>query len=726
MTRHREARNYIFCGNFIKEVQALESTFDEDDQITYFTGNCEIQEKKCINSNEFFRSDMDNHVFCTACFSNINDHDKIFFHREEQGLHLIAPPELVNDLQASGAYLVGSGWLSDWNRHLESLGFDQNDGKSFWKESVTEFIHLDAGVLPDASLRLKELGEYTSRPTRSLPIGLDYLRTKIKNLLTSLELEDLKKELLRNERKHRAETSMTFDIISQLTKTSEEKKVIQCVLDIFCMLFAPGRLVYWNRRDGKFDPPAVMHGASAWTYPPKKDWKGGEGNEVDADGKGFSLRIGNENDFFALIEVGKFTNTEKVGAYFDLARYLANSISMAIDNARKVSEIKINELLLRRDRNALHDRNEQLKNLNEQIQTMVGYVSHDLRSPISSALNILNLYEPEEIDQEVVEDMTQALDQCLTLSNDLLDMSAIESGKISIDKKWFFPEPLLQEVFKDYSQRAEKKGVTIKLELEGDEREIYGDGARIKQVIVNFISNALKFTPRGGEIIIDLKLEREGAWLSVVDGGYGVPENIIDDLFRKDRKTSRSGTEGEKGTGFGLPLSYELVQLHGGKIEVKNMTDKGAKFSCWVPDEGKGVTVGVVKEYSRGVKVLLVEDDVFCQNQVQEVLLEEDYEIQICFDLEESKKYLKESAYDLILLDLNLPDGHGEELLKWIRSGEGLKTENDTAVVLITCGGATESCCELGLQGMVRKPFNNTDLLSVVNDLKLREVYDHR
>lgn len=714
MTMETKKRRFLFCSNFSLEVQAIRSIFRDTDEIHFFRGDCHRFDPKVDDIKPPLEPDLETHAFCTSCY--VSQSENITLHREEQGCHLIAPPNLVDELQKEGAYVMGSSWLNNWKENSLAFRFDMKTQKEFWAESIQEFVHLDTGVLEDSKKKMNELSEETGRPVRSISLGLHYFQSKIEGVLSRLELKEESDRMIKYERKIRAENVMAFETISQLTEKPNENWIAQKILDLFTMLFAPEHIFYWPLRQGYFDVPISGRDDSPPSDPPLNEQHHSYRHQLWEDKKGFVIHLGYRGNTFGLLDIGYFAQAEKISIYFGLAQHLASSISMAIDNARKVSEIRANEILLRHDRNELRKNNLELKKLNDQVNKMVGFVSHDLRSPIGSVLNILNLYDSDDIDDEVVEEITQSLDHCLHLSNDLLDLTALETGIIDIKKERFPTQSFFEDVLSEHSHRIRAKDVHVDVVGVQSVHQTFGDRLRLKQVLSNLLSNAIKFSKRGSLIKMTYEESDKGHRFSVEDEGKGIPKSILDYIFKKDAKTSRPGTEGEKGTGFGLPLSYELILLHGGEMKAENLSSSGARFSFCVPEKGKKQLKEVPLAESETFHILLVEDDVFFQQKILECLETEGYELDICFEISESIDSLKAGRYDLVLLDLALPDGTGEDVLKFLRHQEK-EHLSKIPVVMTTIGRIPEICHELGIQGVLQKPFSDEELIDTVKQL---------
>lgn len=225
----------------------------------------------------------------------------------------------------------------------------------------------------------------------------------------------------------------------------------------------------------------------------------------------------------------------------------------------------------------------ELKKVNEQMEEFVGIVSHDLRNPIVSFTSFCRLLtEIPENTAEFIPEMEKTSNRALSLVNDLLDLMAMKSGKIIMNFIECDFAPIASGAANELKTQAEKKNVRIVNNV-SESPPVKADYNRLFQVLINLMSNAIKFTPSSGEVVVNAVSKDEGLMIEVVDTGVGIDPENIDKLFKKHKRVSTDGTDGEKGTGYGLPLAHEIIQSHGSIIEVKSEINKGSIFSFTLP-----------------------------------------------------------------------------------------------------------------------------------------------
>lgn len=235
---------------------------------------------------------------------------------------------------------------------------------------------------------------------------------------------------------------------------------------------------------------------------------------------------------------------------------------------------------------------QELIELNQLKDKFLGIAAHDLRNPIGAVKGYLailmegHLGKVEEPQVRVMQKMNQACEAMLDLINDLLDVSAIQSGRLEIR-----PEPVdlaeyLKELHQSWVLFGKPKSIEIGLELEAGLPRVTMDPKRIDQVISNLVSNAIKFSYPGSVVTVRARKHREGVEISVADQGQGIPEDEIGKVFAEFGRTSVRPTGGEKSTGLGLAIVKRLVEAHGGRVWVESTVGRGSEFTFALPLKG--------------------------------------------------------------------------------------------------------------------------------------------
>ncbi len=232
--------------------------------------------------------------------------------------------------------------------------------------------------------------------------------------------------------------------------------------------------------------------------------------------------------------------------------------------------------------------NEALRERNAEKDRIMSIVSHDLRSPLSGIRGLAELLQgPEAEDPALVREFAQliidAADQLLDLVNDLLEVTRVESGRARLSLSEIDLCQLARGAAKLLEPIARSKELTLVLDCPETPVVLTADEPKLRQILNNLLSNAVKFTPRGGRICTRIRSTENGVQLVVEDTGIGIPPEHLPHLFEKFGPHQRPGTQGERGTGLGMPIVKHFVELHGGRIEVESSVGVGTRFTIWLP-----------------------------------------------------------------------------------------------------------------------------------------------
>jgi signal transduction histidine kinase len=236
----------------------------------------------------------------------------------------------------------------------------------------------------------------------------------------------------------------------------------------------------------------------------------------------------------------------------------------------------------------LEESNTDLEKANTKLNDFVAIVAHDLRNPIgaihSYSVLLKKSLDSKKIDlgeknHRIIIRITDLCDLSIGLIRNILELGALGSGKLVLHKNKFLISEILDEAYENVLFFAEKKSVGLLKNGQSD-KFVHVDKDRIIQVMTNLLTNAIKFTPSQGQVELNFfENEKEkSVTIEVKDNGIGIPDEILGKLFDKEAVTSTSGTDGEKGTGFGLPLCQDLAKEHGSIIKVESKIDEGSRF----------------------------------------------------------------------------------------------------------------------------------------------------
>ena len=367
-------------------------------------------------------------------------------------------------------------------------------------------------------------------------------------------------------------------------------------------------------------------------------------------------------------------------------------------------------------------------------------MSHEIRTPMNGILGMAQvLRKPdlsEEKRQECVRIILRSGQTLLTLLNDILDLSKVESGKLEVQMLEFTPGTLLHEMVDLFGVAAENKGLTLQIEApKMADRTYLGDPTRVRQMLTNLVGNALKFTQTGKIILeareVEADAERALLEFSVTDTGIGIPKDQLDKLFESFTQADDSISRKHSGSGLGLSIVRNLARLLGGEAGVFSEEGRGSRFWFQIrvkPGQTRQTQVEAMPapqvESREGElpklrgHVLLVEDDAINRAVAKAALSQMGLTVSQAEDGLKALNAVKSGqCFDLVLMDLRMPklDGFGaaEGILAWQRE-QGLP---QTPILALTANAFEEDrlrCAEVGMRDFLAKPINFWDLARVL------------
>jgi len=360
-------------------------------------------------------------------------------------------------------------------------------------------------------------------------------------------------------------------------------------------------------------------------------------------------------------------------------------------------------------------------------------ISHDIRAPISSILGYVELLlrrKPDERQRYYLENMISSSNHILSLVNDLLDFHRLDSGKMEIQKVPFNVKYLFEDIFLSFKPIADAKKLDFQMNLDetGTGLTYSGDTIRIRQIVSNLLSNALKFTQKG-QVVLSVEVKDSVLNLSVCDTGPGIPEAERYSIFGE---FTRLKNEKEEGFGLGLSITHKLIDLMQGSISLESKLGEGSIFLVSIPlaeIEKDSAKTSVARDEDEGaeskltinkdtVKCLLVDDDPLQLALTKELLSQNQILVETCTDPHEVRSLLENQTYDVIISDIQMPGLDGFELVKQIRAS-GIKGTDTLPVIALSASVANEEDVYLsaGFTGFLNKPFTAKELISILNDL---------
>ncbi|HEY3369971.1 MAG TPA: PAS domain S-box protein [Prolixibacteraceae bacterium] len=371
---------------------------------------------------------------------------------------------------------------------------------------------------------------------------------------------------------------------------------------------------------------------------------------------------------------------------------------------------------------------ELLLKTNTEKDKFFSIVAHDLRSPFNSFLGLTQIMAENlqslslQEAQEIAESMNKSATNLYRLLENLLQWSQIEQGAIPFHPKAVQLDTVVGESIEMIQESAKSKGIEIITDITAD-LQVFADINMLQTIVRNLISNAVKFTPRGGEISLSAKMaNHHQVEISIQDSGIGMNQTLLDNLFRIDIKTNRKGTDGEPSTGLGLLLCKEFIEMHGGNICVESEVGKGSKFYFTMPfndqsnakllAENENLSALKASKLSQ-LKILIADDDEASARLITFLVRAFGREIRRVVNGLQAVEACRENPdIDLVLMDISMPEMNGYEATRQIR-------QFNSKIIIIAqtahaLNGDSEMALEAGCNDHISKPIKKAELVGLM------------
>jgi PAS domain S-box-containing protein len=443
---------------------------------------------------------------------------------------------------------------------------------------------------------------------------------------------------------------------------------------------------------------------------------------------------------------GEFVNKRKDGACYhekailSAVRNSSGEVTHFVAVKEDITEQKRGETELAAHRHHLQDLVEQrtyelsvakesAEIANKAKSEFLANMSHEIRTPMNIIIGLNYLLqkghlEPEQ--REKLHKVSDAAEHLLHVINDILDLSKIEAGKLTLERNLFSPVQILRSVMTLTRDQAQAKNLHVELHDDGIPTEIYGDANRLRQILLNFSSNAIKFTNAGSIVLRGEQLscdeDQVVCCFSVTDSGLGIKSADIARLFHPFEQVDGSIARNFGGTGLGLAIARHLAELMGGEVGVESTLGVGSRF--WVTARfgvasGERVrssaATGLTKSEGKlKGHVLLVDDEPISREVAEALLATFGLQVDMAENGRAAVDRVKQEKFDLILMDLQMPVVNGLDASRLIRQ---LPENANTPIVALTANAFSSDkahCLEAGMTDFLSKPINPDELFSVL------------
>jgi signal transduction histidine kinase/CheY-like chemotaxis protein/HPt (histidine-containing phosphotransfer) domain-containing protein len=388
----------------------------------------------------------------------------------------------------------------------------------------------------------------------------------------------------------------------------------------------------------------------------------------------------------------------------------------------------------------IYSRAQQLQQANEKLREseklkdqFLANMSHEIRTPMNAIIGFAGLLDKTGLDEKQNEFLTaikESGQNLMGIINDILDFSKIQAGMIEFEHIAFSVRGLVDSVHRLLANKAEVKNIDFIVHFDDHIHELLsGDPTRMTQILVNLISNAIKFTEKG-HVKLDVNLKERKQNFRIIefrieDSGVGIAPEHLNTIFERFTQASSDTTRKYGGTGLGLSIVKNLVELQGGTIDVKSAKSKGSVFTITIPfrtvsyeqlvDYKASHIIDKIKEL-KGIKVLVVEDNKMNQRLALEVLSGFSIVAKVAENGKDAIKKLRAQYFDVILMDMQMAEMDGYQATSYIRK----KLKNNTPIIAMTAhamAGEREKCLALGMNDYISKPFKTVELYNKIRNV---------
>lgn len=405
----------------------------------------------------------------------------------------------------------------------------------------------------------------------------------------------------------------------------------------------------------------------------------------------------------------------------DLARHI-NHLAAGLEQAQAEQQRGIAQLVAAR---------EDAEKANRAKSDFLAMMSHELRTPMNGVLGMLQLLETTEQSSEQAEYTALAIESTehlLKVINDILDFSRIERGSLELENIPFRADELIASSAQVFRPSAQQRGLQLLIDIQPglENLEVRGDPTRLRQILVNLIGNALKFTEEGHVSVTarwQVLEQQQMLWLTIAvqDTGIGIAPERLQHMFDAFEQADTSTSRRYGGTGLGLSIARTLAERMGGGLHAESSEGQGSTFTLELPlpwryrQEGEQVLLPDEQEQGGGHTVLLVEDNSVNQTVIEAILRSLGFNVQLASNARQALQALAEQPFSAILMDCQLPDLDGLSTTRQIRRSDG--PNRYAPIIALTANalqGDREACLAAGMNDYLAKPFKRSDLRAIL------------
>jgi two-component system, sensor histidine kinase len=364
-------------------------------------------------------------------------------------------------------------------------------------------------------------------------------------------------------------------------------------------------------------------------------------------------------------------------------------------------------------------------------------MSHEIRTPLNGVLGMIGLvldkYTDKWVDSEArqqLSDAQRAAQSLVAILNDILDLSKIEAGKMSLDETDFDLRETVQEVLRMFEIAIREKHLELAVSVcPACPRWVHGDPVRLRQVLVNLVGNAIKFTAVGAVVVTVTGAGEGRLRFDIADSGIGVPPDKLQSIFDPFTQADGSHTRRFGGTGLGLTITRRLVDLMRGRLSVVSKPGRCSCFSIELPlPVGTEPVLGEDQmdlPLPASLRVLVAEDNPINQKVICRMIQRQGWTVTLAANGKDAYESFLRGQFDLVLMDVQMPEVDGLEATRLIRQEESRRTMEPTPIIALTAHAAEsqqQQCLAAGMDGVITKPVNFKTLLRQIGSIMSNRV----
>lgn len=392
--------------------------------------------------------------------------------------------------------------------------------------------------------------------------------------------------------------------------------------------------------------------------------------------------------------------------------------------ARDISERKRLEDRLRQQNVELEETNQRVEAANRMKSEFLANMSHELRSPLNGIIGFSELIHDGRLGQvadrqkDLLGRVLQSAKHLLQLINGILDLSKVEAGRLEFHPETLSTGKLVQEVTGILSGLAAAKRIRIETMVEPEVATVVADPARLKQILYNYLSNALKFTEEAGLVTVNVRAEGAGEFrLEVADTGVGIAPQDIAKLFVEFQQLDSGKAKRYQGTGLGLALTKRIVEAQGGRVGVESAPGQGSKFFAIL---ARAVRSAPNQLSDFAPRILVIEDERTERITLTRLLEKHGMVVETAGTCAEALAKLRDQSFDALTLDLLLPDGDGGQFLQ---AKQRMEPNRHTPVIVVSMVEEAGALALPGVQAILPKPIRRESLFAALEQVGVRRAH---